>query len=78
MAGDVPESMGRANENENRTKISISAESKEDADKLFNGLSVGGQVEMPMEDNPLGSYYGMFSEKSGIEWIVDYDPKYKG
>ena len=43
MANDVPESMGPTNENENRSKISISAESKEEADKLFNGLSAGGQ-----------------------------------
>ena len=45
MANDVPESMGRTNENENRSKIFISAESKEEADKLFNGLSDGGQIE---------------------------------
>jgi PhnB protein len=45
MANDVPEIMGRTNENENRSKIVITAESKEEADKLFNGLSVGGQIE---------------------------------
>ena len=76
MANDVPEHMGRANENENRSKISISAESKEEADKLFNGLSAGGQVEMPMEDSPWGSYFGMFRDKYGIEWMVDFDPRY--
>src|SRR5215207_5688527 len=48
MANDVPEFMGRTNENENRSKISISADSKEEADKLFNGLSAGGQIEMPI------------------------------
>src|SRR6478672_189079 len=48
MANDVPESMGRTNENENRSKIAISAESKEEADKLFNRLSVGGQIEGPI------------------------------
>ena len=52
MANDVPESMGRTNENENGNKISISAESKEEADKLFNGLSVGGQIEVPIGDSP--------------------------
>ena len=46
MANDVPEFMGRTNENENRSKISISAESKEEAFKLYNGLSVGGQIEV--------------------------------
>jgi PhnB protein len=78
IANDVPESMGRVNENENRSKISISAESKEEADKLFNGLSAGGKVEMPIEDSPWGSYFGMFRDKYGIEWTVDFDPKNKG
>ena len=78
MGNDVPESMGRVNENENRSKISISAESKEEADKLFNGLSAGGKVEMPIGDSPWGSYFGMFRDKFGIEWMVDFDPKYKG
>ncbi|MDO8642663.1 MAG: VOC family protein [Candidatus Woesearchaeota archaeon] len=78
MANDVPESMGRVNENENRSKISISAESKEEADKLFNGLSAGGTIEMPIADSPWGSYFGMFRDKYGIEWTVDFDPKYKG
>ncbi len=78
MANDVPESMGRVSENENRSKIAISAESKEEADKLFDGLSKGGKVEMPIGDSPWGSYFGMFRDKYGIEWTVDFDPKYKG
>lgn len=77
MANDVPESMGRTNENENRSKIAITATSKEEADKIFNGLSAGGQVEMPMSDSPWGSYFGMFRDKYGIEWMVDYDPNFK-
>ena len=76
MANDVPESMGQTNENENRSKISISAESKEEADKLFNGLLVGGQIEAPIGESPWGSYFGMFRDKYGIEWMVDFDPKY--
>ena len=78
MANDVPESMGPVNENENRSKISISAESREEADKLFNGLSAGGTIEMPIGDSPWGSYFGMFRDKFGIEWMVDFDPTYKG
>ncbi len=74
MANDVPEFMGKTNENENRSKISISAESKEEADKLYNGLSEGGQIEMPIADSPWGSYFGMFRDKYGIEWMVDFDP----
>ena len=72
MANDVPEFMGRTNENENRSKIVISAESKEEADRLFHGLSAGGTVEMPMDNSPWGSYFGMFRDKYGIEWMVDF------
>jgi PhnB protein len=78
MGNDVPEFMGKTNERENRSKISISAESREEADKIFNGLSAGGEVEMPIQDSPWGSYFGMFRDKYGIEWMVDYDEKYKG
>ncbi len=78
MANDVPEILGRTNENENRSKIVISAESKEEADRLFNGLSAGGQIEMPISDSPWSSYFGMFRDKYGIEWMVDFDPNYKG
>jgi PhnB protein len=75
IANDVPESMGRTNENENRSKISISAESKEEADKLFIGLSKAGKIEIPIADSPWGQYFGMFRDKYGIEWIVDFDPR---
>lgn len=78
MGNDVPEILGRTNENENRSKIVISAESKEEADKLFNGLSAEGQIEMPISDSPWGSYFGMFRDKYGIEWMIDFDEKYKG
>lgn len=78
MANDVPEILGRTNENENRSKISISAVSREEADKLFHGLSAGGQIEMPIEDSPWGSYFGMLRDKYGIEWMIDFDPKFKG
>jgi len=77
MANDVPEVLGTVNERENRSKIAISAESKEEADKLFNGLSAGGEIEMPIADSPWGSYFGMFRDKYGIEWMVDFDPKNK-
>ena len=75
MANDVPEIMGKTNENENRSKIFISAESREEADKLFSGLSAGGNVEMPVGDSPWGSYFAMFRDKFGIEWMVDFNSK---
>jgi PhnB protein len=78
MGSDTPEFLGKHNENETRSKISISAESKEEADKIFNGLSKGGQVEMPIADSPWGSYFGMFRDKFGIEWMVSFDHKNNG
>lgn len=78
MANDVPEVLGRTNENEHRSKIVIHAESKEEADRLFNGLSVGGQIEMPISESPWGTYFGMFRDKYGIEWMVDFDTNNKG
>lgn len=75
MGNDVPDFLGKTNENENRSKISISAESRIEADALFNGLSEGGAIEFPMGESPWGSYFGMFRDKYGIEWMVDFDPK---
>jgi PhnB protein len=76
IANDVPEFMGRVSENENRSKILVGAESKEEADQIFNGLSAGGDVDGPIGDGPWGTYGGMFRDKYGIEWIVEFDPNY--
>jgi PhnB protein len=78
MGNDVPEILGRTNENENRSKIVITAETKAEADQLFTGLSAGGQVEFPIGDSPWGTYFGSFRDKYGIEWMVDFDPKHSG
>ena len=75
MANDVPEFMGRVNEAENRSKIVVSAESRDEADKIFNGLSAGGDVEGPIGDSPWGTYAGMFRDKYGIEWIIEFAPQ---
>jgi len=75
MAKDVTEMMGRVNENENRSKISINTDSKEEADRLFQGLSAGGEIEVPMNEGPWGSYFGMLRDKYGIEWIVEFYSK---
>ena len=78
IANDIPESMGRVNENENRSKIAVTAESKEEADRIFNGLSAGGAVEMPMAESLWRTYFAMFRDKYGIEWTVEFDSKYNG
>lgn len=74
VGNDVPEFMGKVSENENRSKIHVDADSKEQAEKLFNGLSVGGQVDGEFGQSPWGTYAGMFRDKYGIEWIVEFNP----
>lgn len=74
LGSDVLEMMGQVTEADNRNTISISAESREETDKLFNGLSVGGKIEMPIADGPLGAYFGMVTDKYGVQWMVDFDP----
>lgn len=73
MGSDVPTMLGTVNENENRSKITVRAESKEEADALFNGLSVNGTVEFQMGNSPWGSYFGAFRDQYGVEWMIDYE-----
>lgn len=75
IGNDVPEVLGRVNENENRSKITVRAESKEEAERVFAGLSAGGQVEMPFAESPWGTSFGMFRDKFGIEWVVECEAK---
>ncbi|GGF62499.1 VOC family protein [Wenyingzhuangia marina] len=56
----------------NNFSISIHTESKEEADKLFQSLSVGGQITMPMDNTFWGDYFGMFTDKFGINWMVNF------
>jgi PhnB protein len=72
MANDVPSFLGTVNEQENRSKILVSVESKEEADAIFTGLSAGGQVEAPIGESSWGTYFGMFRDKYGIEWMVEF------
>lgn len=59
----------------NNYAVSINADSQEEADKLFNGLSAGGQVTMAMDKTFWGAYFGMFTDKFGIHWMVNFDEK---
>jgi PhnB protein len=78
IANDVPAAMGKVSENENRSKIAVFADSREDADRIFGGLSASGTVEMPMDESPWGTYYAGFRDKYGIEWTVEFDPNRDG
>lgn len=75
MGSDVPEILGKVNEEENRSKITISTESKDEAEHLFNGLSAGGTIEMPLSETSWCNYFGAFRDKYGIEWMIDYTEK---
>jgi PhnB protein len=69
---DVPNFLGIVSEEENRSKILIIAENKNEAETLFNGLSTGGTIEMPLDEGPWGSNLGTFRDKYGVEWMVEY------
>jgi PhnB protein len=75
MATDALESMGQKLNAGNNFYISIQPDSKEEADRLFKGLSAGGKVEMPMQDMFWGAYYGSFRDKFGVQWMINYDNK---
>jgi PhnB protein len=73
MASDIICSAGHVLKEGNSVQISLHPDSREEADKLFNGLSAGGAVEMPMEDTFWGAYFGSFKDKFGIQWLINYD-----
>ncbi len=72
MGSDRAGSMGAGTKGDNFT-ISIQADSEEEAGKLFSKLSVGGKVVMPLDKTFWGAYFGMFNDKFGIAWMVNYD-----
>ncbi len=73
MGTDALESMGHTVTMGTNFSLSIGADSKEEAEKIFNGLAEGGEIEMPMQDTFWGAYFGMTADKFGIKWMVNYD-----
>lgn len=73
MGTDTLESMGQTTKFGNNCQIIVSPDSREDADRLFNGLSSGGKVETPMQDMFWGAYYGAFEDKFGVNWMIHFD-----
>ncbi|MET0463647.1 MAG: VOC family protein [Chitinophagaceae bacterium] len=72
MASDCGPGMGEGFLIGNNVNISIHTDSREDADRLFSGLSAGGKVEMPIADMFWGDYFGSFIDKFGVNWMVNY------
>jgi len=77
MASDTVPSMGHTLKQGNNNYISIHPTSKEEADRLFNGLSKDGTIEMPMEMQFWGDYFGSFIDKFGIYWMINYNAEFK-
>lgn len=75
MGSDIMPSMGHKLAPGNNCHITIVADSREEADRLFTGLSAGGKVTMPLETAFWGSYFGMFNDKFGVQWMVSFDEK---
>ncbi|MGH2666839.1 VOC family protein [Flavobacterium sp.] len=73
MGSDSSESFGQATVMGNNISLSINTESEEEATKLFNALSAGGTVKMPLDKTFWGAFFGMFTDKFGIHWMVNYD-----
>ena len=72
MATDALESMGHKLTAGNNFQLSVETESKEEATKIFNGLSKGGKVTVPLADAFWGAYFGMLQDKFGVQWMVSY------
>jgi PhnB protein len=73
MATDTLDSMGQKLTVGNNFHLSVNTESEEETTKLFNALSAGGKVIVPLDKTFWGAYFGMFTDKFGIQWMVNYD-----
>lgn len=73
MATDTLESMGHAVSSGTNVSICINTDSEEQTRDLFNKLAEGGKIGMPLDKMFWGDYFGMVTDKFGIQWMVDYD-----
>lgn len=73
MGTDALESMGQKLTIGNNFSLAISTDSEEEADKLFGKLSAGGKVQVPLSKAFWGAYFGMLTDKFGIQWMVSFD-----
>lgn len=71
MGTDAPASMGLKVQPGNNMYLNLEPDTREEADRLFNALSVGGVVEMPMQVMFWGAYYGSLKDKFGVQWMVN-------
>ncbi len=74
MASDTLRSLGQELVRGNNVYISVHPTSRQEADRIFNALSEGGEIEMPIADQPWGDYYGSLQDRFGVMWMVDVGP----
>ena len=72
MGTDAPESMGFNLIQGNNVYINVIPDSREEADRLFSALSDGGQIEMPIDVQFWGDYFGSLVDKFGVRWMVNF------
>ena len=77
MASDTLESFGQKLVQGNNAYISVHPDSRDEAARVFKAVSAGGEIEMPIADQPWGDYWGSFKDKFGIPWMVSYTPPKK-
>lgn len=77
MASDANEAFGQTATAGTNFSVSINTENEDEAKKLFDGLSNGGKITMPLEKTFWGALFGMFTDKFGIHWMVNYDYEQK-
>ena len=75
MGNDHLDFMGGPFNAGNNFSLSFHPDSQEVADKLFNSLSAGGKITVPMSKAPWGDYFGMFTDKFGIKWMINHQNK---
>ena len=75
MGTDAPKEMGFTVIEGNNMHISVEPDSREEANRLFNELGKGGKVSMPLQDMFWGVYFGSFTDKFGINWMINYISK---
>jgi len=76
MGSDIVPSAGHKLTVGNNAYISIHPDSMEEADRIFNKLSAGGEIEMPMENQFWGDYFGSFKDKYGVCWMINYNKEF--
>src|ERR671914_537144 len=78
MASDVLESLGQQLAEGNNVYVMVAPDSREEADRIFNALSEGADLEMPIADQAWGDYFGSLKDKFGVQWMGDYSARREG